>query len=137
MNELGKRFLEADEILKSRDLNRNEQYKALCKIIQDVLTAKEKPEPRQHWPGTFNPFNTDVSPHSGVPFYILSWNSSRGFGFIEKIIPQSDRDERLAENARAMGICCETEKEAEFVKAHMEAKLAVIDRLKGLKTGLE
>jgi len=124
MTELAKWKLKVAEILNDQNKSRLEQQKAIGELIDDILSGgaqNSETETPKHWPGMYEPDNYNS------PYYYLGPISDIS------ICRTWRKDEVKFE--RQSGICCETEKEAEFVKAHMEARLEVTDRLAELNEG--
>lgn len=122
MNEIQKQLLKVEEILKAPDKSRDEQYQALSELITRIMMGEEGEEPtfeKHHWPGMYKP-------KEGESYITLFWNEEAQEQFVSG---PYDCSNSMLKYRRATGESCETEKEAEFIRAHQEAKLAVIDRL--------
>jgi len=115
--------LDKDEALKLiEDILRDEELNHIGKInaIRDVLPLSELPESVEetpHWPGM--------------------WRVARSENYTTLTMDGALRETKSIDLdttllRRCMGVLCKTEKEAEFVKAHLEARLEVIDRLEEL-----
>ncbi len=109
-------------ILGDASLSQIDQAAALNSLIDELITEeKPEPAPEWHWPGMFNPGAGDE--------YVHPWVDTPGYG------TRHNNNQECTDFDRASGLCCETAAEAAFVKAHTEARLAVIDRLKALNEG--
>lgn len=95
----------------------DEKRAALSELIDKMIVELIAGTPKQkHWPGRFNPKKNRQ--------YFYPWTGV-----------MLNHDQEITDMHRAQGMCCETEKEAEFVREQMEAELAVIDRLAELNEG--
>ena len=108
------------DIHADQGLNFVEKQAAFVKLIDEVLSEEEK---EWRWPGMHSPVLSAE--------YLVIEASDDGS------IVEARRNENpgCAEGHRALGVCCETEREAEFIKAHTEARLEVVDLLKKLNEG--
>lgn len=125
MNEAQKHCLDADEILKSSRLSREQKMEAMHDLIEKVLTGRiEEPPEEQteewHWQGMYEPKVNER--------YFL-------VGEKEKMNRPRNTDAEMADFHRSHMLCSKTEAEAEFVREHMEARRDIIDRLKLLNEG--
>ena len=123
MTELAKLKLKVEEILNDRNKSRFEQQEAIGELIDDILSEEgrgleAKPEPK-HWPGMYRP------PDDKNSYAVWS----------PRINEVSIASASAIKILRKRGECCAFLAEAEFVKAHMEARLEVIDRLAELNEG--
>lgn len=118
MNEIDKQLLKVEEILKAPDKSRDEQYQALSELITEIMMEEgieETPvEKERHWPGMYN----------DLPYWI-----DTSYGGLMEVMHDNTNALEFKNIYRYHNNCSATKAEAQFVRQHMEVKLAVIDRL--------
>ena len=109
----------AFEILDDQFATPNGKKGKLAQLIDEINPEADSEfgEPERHWPGMYDP---EAGENYFHPMYI---------GEVR------DNTQSSTDFHRAQGCCCKTKEESEFVKARIEAKRDIIDRLKNLNDG--
>ena len=116
----------AIEIMENPLMNGIEKREAMERLISELRPEeaeemKEAENKSRHWPGMYRP-----EEESRYREYVLEedeWEDA-----VNKVTSHTER-------GRAFLLVAETEKEAEFVKAHLEARRDLIDRIQELNEG--
>jgi hypothetical protein len=115
----------SDRIIDNPDLSKREQKRAMRVMINELTPKRGKQEePKskaKHWPGRYKPELDGM-------YYALSWSNDRDIS----VNREGDVYAGEIRVYQLTGICCETEEEAEFVKAHLEARSKLIETLEEL-----
>ena len=109
-----------EEIVRHYGANANEKYLLLVKILEELPEAQKK---QKHWPGMFQPQEEQE---------YFSANPMDG-GFINQSF--LNYNQGITDTHRALGICCETKEEADFVIRKKRARLELVDLIAELNEG--
>ena len=107
------------------------------KIIQRILTDTDLTQPGKV--RALMAWVKGLKPEEKASHYLGMYEPPKGYVYfvplMDGILTLRNNHQKLVAYYRDLGICCETAKEAEFVKAQMEARLKVLDMLKRLNDG--